>query len=122
MSFFEQELECCGASFEKNHISFLGLLTLSFPLVLICSFLLIVLSPLKLASIQFNFIKVLLKSNLTLISKKALLPRLKCSLVAKALNISPQISGMVYKYFNFSLYLMIWISLIITLTLIFSWI
>jgi hypothetical protein len=119
MSMFDQELECCGAEFEKNHISFFGLLTLSFPIVILSLLLIILLFPLRLLGKKFQILESLLRSCFRLISDKPLMAKSKCALVGKIFKISPRLSGLTYKYFNFSIYFLIWSFLLTLLTLIF---
>lgn len=119
MSMFDQELECCGAEFEKNHISFVGLLTLSFPIAITSFFLLCLTSPLKLFKIRFQILETLFRSCMKLISDKPLLAKTKCSLVGKIFKISPRLSGLTYKYFNFSIYLFFWVLILTFLKVIF---
>ena len=66
---FDQELECCGAEFEKNHISLIGLLTFSFPLLLLCLFFRILLTPVYFFK-KIKILDTLIKANLKLISLK----------------------------------------------------
>ncbi|PIK14142.1 MAG: hypothetical protein CES88_14260 [Halobacteriovorax sp. JY17] len=110
---FDQELECCGAEFEKNHISLIGLLTFSFPLLLICLFLRFLLIPIYFFK-RIKILDSLIKANLKLISQKNILSRYKCQLASSLFKVTPRASGFVFKYFNFSILLFIWIVLIVT--------
>ena len=111
---FDQELECCGAEFEKSHISLIGLLTLSFPLLSICLALKVILAPVYI----FRNIKLLdsfIRANFKLISQKSILLRYKCQFASFLFKISPRASGLFFKYFNFSILFFIWIVLISSL-------
>ncbi|OUR93729.1 hypothetical protein A9Q84_19905 [Halobacteriovorax marinus] len=116
---FDQELECCGAEFEKNHISFFGLLTLSFPVIVISFVLLVILSPLRLFKKRFQILETLFRSCMKLISEKPLMAKTKCSLAGSMFKVSPRLSGLTFKYFNFSIYLFVWILILTLLKVVF---
>lgn len=111
---FEQELECCGAEFEKKHISLIGLLSLSLPLLLICLVLKILLLPLSFF-LEMRIVNLLITANFKLIKQKNILSRYKCQLASSLFIISPRFSGFIFKYFNLSVLLLIWILFIMTI-------
>lgn len=117
MDFLEQDKECCGASFEKNHISLLGLITFCVPLFYISSILVIILFPLQLLfKTAYRFSIQLYHANTRLIQSKNILSRTKCEWSGKLFTLSPFIAGIFYKTFNFIiLHSIIFIILFVTL-------
>ncbi|ATH09269.1 hypothetical protein BIY24_15355 [Halobacteriovorax marinus] len=111
---FDQELECCGAEFEKSHISLLGLLTLSFPLVILLTVLKIILFPIILMK-KISIIDSLINVNHKLIRQKNILSRYKCNLASAVFKVSPRLSGLIFKYFNFSILVFIWTLIILVI-------
>lgn len=102
MNLFEQDNGCCGAEFNKSHISLLGLLTLSVPLIYISFFILILIYPFTyIFKIKTNLLKILIESNLVLIRQKNIFSKFKCSIASKLMIFSPRIAGLVFKFFNF---------------------
>lgn len=109
---FDQELECCGAEFEKDHISFIGLLTLSLPLLVICS----IIKVLFLIIFKKNrSIELLINANFKLIKQKNILTRSKCQLSSFVFKLSPRLSGLIFKYFNLTFLLIIWLIAILSI-------
>lgn len=104
---FDQELECCGAEFEKSHISFIGLLTFSFPLLVLCVLIRIISYPITFF-IDLKIIQSLINANLKLIKQKNMLSRYKCQMASFIFKISPRLSGIVFKYFNVSILCIFW--------------
>jgi hypothetical protein len=79
MDFLEQDKECCGASFEKEHISLFGLITLSMPLFYISTIFIILLFPFRFfSSISYDFFIRIHHANLKLIQTKNILSKTKC--------------------------------------------
>ena len=109
MSFFDQDLGCCGASFEKNNISFLGLLTLSTTALIFLSFLWVLTWPLSLVFKSWhNVLGVVIKANADLIKNSSLLRKTKCEMAGKILRYSPRASGLFFKSFNFVILFSSW--------------
>ena len=108
---FDQELECCGAEFEKSHISFVGLLTFSFPLLCSCFVLKLLISPIYFFR-KVKLLDALIRANFKLISQKSIFLKLKCQLAASIFKIAPRLSGVFFKFFNFSILLFIWVGII----------
>lgn len=109
MSFFDQDLGCCGASFEKNNISFLGLLTLSASAVIFLSILWIATLPLSfLMKTWHRTIALIIKANCELIKNSSILRKTKCETAGKILRYSPRLSGLFFKSFNFVILFSCW--------------
>ena len=118
MGILNRESECCGASFENNDISILGLLLISIPY----TFFYTLLFPLIFFLRKNNPISIIFRANLTLIKNINILPNLKCKLSAKAYPLSPKLSGITFKYFNLSVLYTIWmIAISIIFGAIFLW-
>ena len=99
-----RKIECCGAGFENENISLLGVVTFSFPLVLIG----FVFLPFYLL-LQFIFpgfskwtqaVRIIFQANLKLIEKAELAPRWKCELSSRLIPQFPRAAGLVFRYFN----------------------
>lgn len=110
MKILDQKTGCCGASFEKNNISFVGLLTFSFPMLIISSAVwgILKLTPFYRLS-EKSVLFVIIKSNLELIQKKSIMAKWKCLISARLFSFSPRLSGFLFKYFNLLLFLFLWI-------------
>lgn len=100
--------ECCGASFEKNNISYFGLITLCFPL-----FIALLVPRLLMSFINENSkVIVLAKANSRLMSNHKFLSRFKCRLSGKILRYSFFFSNLIMNYLNHFLIAMIWLFVI----------
>lgn len=104
MGVLDRKTKCCGSDLAQENISILGVMSFSFPLV-------IVLFPLWIVFRLFLYLKInlpmklvvfsLMESNLKLINMVTILPNLKCKIAAIIYRISPYISGFIFKWFNF---------------------
>lgn len=117
MEFLRQDAGCCGADFNKNNISYLGLLSFSFPAVLFLAPLMLIFRFLKtLKSPYFNkvffAIEIIFNANKKLIQTMPILSKFKCQLSGSFFRFSPYFSGWIYKYFNYIIFAVVWFFLI----------
>jgi hypothetical protein len=96
MGLLDSKTECCGSNLKNEQISFLGLLTLSTPIILLLTPIVAIQKLLK----TTNSITVIFKSNIVLIKQATILPNLKCSIAALTLGQFPALSAFTFKYFN----------------------
>ena len=105
---------CCGASFEREHISLLALLTVSFPLVVVgapMQPLLLLAGAARLDSPRWAAIlRALFKANVRVIRETHLMPKMRCDLGARLFPISPALAGLSFKAFNLVLLSMVWVG------------
>ena len=120
MDVLKHETGCCGTNFETNHVSFLGLLTFSIPLLILTLPLLTLSSIFNQKSHLRNILKTLFQSNLKLIETKKIFSPLKCKLAGQILRFSPKISGYVFRYFNLTILFFCWILFLTIITLSFK--
>ena len=105
---------CCGASFEREHISLLALLTVSFPLVLVGA----PLQPLLLLAGARRpdpprwviILRTLYEANVRVIRETHLMPKARCDLGARLFVISPSLAGFSFKAFNLVLLSLVWLG------------
>lgn len=109
MDVLKHETGCCGTNLETNHVSFLGLLTFSIPLLILTLPLLTLSSLFNQKSHLYNIIKTLFQSNLKLIETKKILSPTKCKLAGKSMHLSPRLSGYIFKYFNLAILFFCWL-------------
>lgn len=98
------EDECCGASFEKNNISYIGLITLSYPIFLV---LIIPVFLLKLFRINSK-LTILFRANNQVIASHKYLSKNKCKISGKLLRYSYWASSLVMNYFHHFLISVLW--------------
>ena len=107
---------CCGFGLQEDNVTFLGLMTLSFPIIILCILLAIVFSVLGVVNRRIKRIAqqivLILKANSNLIQTAALYPKLRCALAGKIFSFSPKISGFMYRYFNMGLLSLFWIIIV----------
>lgn len=116
MSLFEQDNGCCGARFNKNQISTLGLLTLSLPLIYISLIFIVLLFPItKIFKVDFRILSIVLKSNLKLVREQNIFSKTKCEMTSRLIPFSPLIAGKIFKFFNLIFLTSIWILLLLIL-------
>jgi hypothetical protein len=103
---------CCGATFEREHISLVALLTVAFPLVLIFT----PLQPLLWLAGRSNsprwvvIFRTLFAANIRVIRDTHLLPKLRCDLGARLFPLSPALAGFSFKAFNLVLLSLMWLG------------
>ena len=115
MGVLDRKKKCCGSDLAQENISILGVISFSFPLV-------VILFPFWIINWLFSILKInlpmklvvnsLMNSNLKLINMVTVLPNLKCKIAAILYRISPFVSGFIFKWFNFFLVLIVYILLI----------
>lgn len=115
MGILDRKTKCCGSDLAQENISILGVVSFSFPLV-------VILFPIWVINIFVSALKInlpikivinsLVNSNLKLINMVTLFPNLKCKIAAVIYRISPYFSGFIFKWFNFILILIVYILLI----------
>jgi len=114
---------CCGFHFKKDAATFLGLITFSFPLVILASIIALFLVPLGKISRHIERIKkqvvLFLKININLINSISTYPKIRCAVSGKLFSYSPRLSGILYQNFNFLLFILIFS--ILSLPFIFSY-
>jgi hypothetical protein len=104
MSLIGEKIKCCGAGFEGDTISLVGIYTLAIPaLVLLLPLLMItfsiaLVSPSRISA--HNLLKDVFFANLRAIEKSELAPRLKCHIVGILFPYYPRISGIFFRFFN----------------------
>lgn len=110
MSLFDQDIGCCGASFEKNNISFLGLLTFSATVIVVLSLTWVVTFPVCIFTHKLHdLIKVIIRANQDLIKSSSILRKTKCIGAGKILRYSPWLSGIFFRYFNYAFLFSSWL-------------
>lgn len=114
MSMFDKNLECCGADFRSNNISYVGVLTLNANLLILNVLLFFPLFLLKrLVPAWYVTNRRLLGINIQVINSLNIFSRLKCQLAGILFKLSPFLSGFTFKYFNIcfvftSYFLILW--------------
>lgn len=118
------ETGCCGYSMEDKGPNLFGLLTLAVPMLLLAvvvlPFLYIIGLVIPAVKRISHLVLVIIRANLSLIHKKQFLPLYRCRLAGKLFTVSPQFSGIIYKNFNLTILLMIWISVFFPIVLWFN--
>jgi len=118
------ETGCCGYSMEDKGPNLFGLLTLAVPMLLLAVVALPFLYTIGLVVPAVkrtnHLLLVIIRANLSLIHKKQFLPLYRCRLAGKLFTVSPQFSGIIYKNFNLTILLMIWISVFFPIVLWFN--
>ena len=102
---------CCGADFRSDDVTFVGLWSLSVPLVLLFTPAAL-LRPLLGQSRLRRFADVLVFANMDLIRRASLMPGLRCWVAGTLYRLSPRLSGAVYRCFNFSLLCTLWLVIL----------
>ena len=107
---------CCGADFNSERTTALGLLTLSFPLLLISSLAFLALAPaaaaippLRRVARALNAVR---RACLKSIQNGALIPRARCAVAGMLFSRSAALSGFSYRHFNFFLITSIWLIIV----------
>lgn len=110
------ETGCCGYSMEDKGPNLFGLLTLSVPMLIVATMTWPIFYGLSLVVPKArrirDFIQVVIRANLNLIHKKPFIPLYRCKIAGRFFSVSPKLSGMIYRNFNLTIFLMIWISVI----------
>ncbi|MGE0268516.1 MAG: hypothetical protein AB7S78_08695 [Candidatus Omnitrophota bacterium] len=110
------ETGCCGYSMEDKGPNLFGLLTLSVPMLVasavVLPFFYLFSFVVPTARRTKNFLMVVIRANLNLIHKKPFIPLYRCKIAGRFFSVSPKFSGMIYRNFNLTIFLMIWISVI----------
>ena len=111
MGALDKSTECCGANFKTNDISFVGLLTLSFPMLLL-ALIGIILSMFfyPFSTMLFRFCRLLIRANMNVMREYPLLPKLKCKISGALYSASPRVSGISFRFFNHFIIALCWIS------------
>lgn len=110
MSLFDQDIGCCGASFEKNNISFLGLLTFSATVIILLSLAWLATIPVYFFTHKLHdLIKVIIKANQDLVKSSSMLRKTKCVNAGRILKYSPWLSGLFFRYFNYAFLFSSWL-------------
>jgi hypothetical protein len=116
MALISRDTGCCGANFEREEISIIGLLTISMPYFLLYIVLWPVLFLLRLAAPPLRpflrVLRVIFEANVKAVADSRIFPRVKCSLSGKLFRISPFLSGLAFRWFNFAVLGMIWLVVI----------
>lgn len=108
MNVLKHDTGCCGTNLETNHVSFLGLLTFSTPLLMLTLPLLTISLMFNHKSHFHNILKTLFQSNLKLIEQKKIFSPLKCKLAGQSMRYFPQLSGYIFRYFNLTILFSCW--------------
>ncbi len=107
---------CCGSNFSENSASMLGLMTLSFPVIVSSLFLIPILAIAGIFNLTIKRLKlkvlVVLKANLNLIHLAPLMPKARCIFAGKLFSFSPKLSGISYRCFNLALLSLLWFGAI----------
>lgn len=105
--------KCCGFHFGKDKVTIFGLLTMSLPLIFLCSVLNIMLyviskifHPVEKAR---DLVVAVQDANLRLIGKTNLASKFRCRLAGKLFLHSPKWAGIIYRNFNISFLVLFWI-------------
>jgi hypothetical protein len=116
-------INCCGFNRDLNKITFLGILTLSLPLSILGSLVFLTLI------IPANFIpsarkinerlRLILKADFYLINT-TLNINSRCAISGITFSRSPRLSGLIYKYFNIVILILIWFVIILFIRIIFK--
>lgn len=112
MALLDRKTECCGASFESDDISILGLTLISFPYIVIYWLLFPITLPWQILSRDDSLLYIILKANVEMIRKAHIFPQLKCQLSGKLYTISPILSGFVFQFFNLSCLFLFWTTIV----------
>ena len=118
------ETGCCGFHFQEKGPNMLGLMTLSYPLMLAGALTVpgfMVLSRINPAFKRMEkIVLVIIKANAQLIRSAAIYPKVRCSISAKIYAWSPKLSGAFYRHYNALVLSLLWLfifSLIILVNL-----
>jgi len=107
---------CCGYHYREKSPNLFGLLTLSMPMIILGCVVFLILFAISsmMPGLKRTNKKILIiiKANLHLIHGASFYPRLRCSLAGGMFSHSPRISGAVYRNFNLSLLVLLWIIII----------
>jgi hypothetical protein len=113
MGLLDRNTECCGANFENNNISILGVFLISCPFIIVYWIFSPVLLPINYFRKNSFLMSTIYKANVELIKKITILPNLKCIISGKLYFISPRLSGWCYKNFNLICLLIMWLMAIL---------
>lgn len=110
---------CCGAHFRKDAATFLGLMTFSMPLIVLCGIVFPIFFVLgkiwaPAQKIQKQIIAIL-KANLRLIHAVPLHPKARCISAGRIFSCSSRFSGAVYRCFNIGILVLAWLGIIFCL-------
>jgi hypothetical protein len=111
----KEKIDCCGSNFETNSVSFVGLLTLSMPMILLSILMLpiiLFISLLPPFTKLKNQILIIIKANSSLIEKQTFFQNSRCNITAFLSKISITLSNKTYYYFNHIVLLTIWIFIL----------
>lgn len=107
---------CCGFRLNRDRVTFLGLLTLSLPVVIFCAGLNPVLYIIgKISPRAENGrerIAAIRAANIRLINKANLNSKFRCRITGGIFLYSPRLAGVIYRHFNISLLLLFWAGII----------
>jgi len=111
MGVLDRNTECCGANFENNNISILGLFLVSCPFIIFYWILFPLTLTLHFVSKGKSIFSIIHRANNDLVRKAQIYPKLKCSISGKLYGVSPFLSGWVFRYFNLTCLMMAWVLL-----------
>ncbi|MFC1698402.1 hypothetical protein ACFL1I_00390, partial [Candidatus Omnitrophota bacterium] len=107
---------CCGFHINRSKATFLGLLTLSLPIVFLSAFLNAILYMIGRIYRPIETLRKLIvavqDANLRLISSIDFNSRLRCAITGKIFSYSPKAAGLLYRYFNLLILIIFWALII----------
>lgn len=108
---------CCGFSGMSKGPNLIGLLTLSVPMLVMgfMAYPLLLMLGLALPAARRvrDQVKVIIRANFNLIHRKPFFPVWRCKLAGTLFRVSPRISGWMYRSFNLTAFLLIWLVLLL---------
>ena len=117
-----RETGCCGASFERNHISIIALATVALPFVLLYTLVRPLIALTQAARPRparwVSILRSLYDANLRIIRDTHLLPRARCAVSGRLFSISPALGGFSFKAFNLTLLALLWLVPVTLVTIV----
>lgn len=111
------ETGCCGFSGGQKGPNLFGLLTLSVPMLaaalLVYPLLLVAGAVLPAAARRREQVKVIIRANMNLIHRKTFFPLFRCKIAGSVFRFSPRLSGLLYRSFNLTAFLLIWLVVLL---------
>lgn len=113
---------CCGFNGQDQGPNLVGILTFSMPMMVLGVLMYPVVFILGVFHRRMRQIKsqlgVIIRANLRLIHKKKFFPMFRCTVAGKLFKLSPWLSGIVYRSFNLTIFVMIWMCALVPVVLI----
>ena len=107
---------CCGFSGMSKGPNVFGLMTLSVPMLVavaaVYPIILLLATVIPGMRTLRHQMRIIIRANYNLIHQKAFFPLFRCKVAGSVFGVSPRLSGFLYRSFNLTIFLLIWICIL----------